>query len=111
MTRFANGPRRTTGFLQESLEQGLTCPRGHHIGDSWLVLSEHLMRCQHRAERGANVCNALIWVTTQSGIPFIAEVDFDDVRVIKTHRSVQETLAYLGASLWPRRRKTTGEAA
>jgi hypothetical protein len=93
------------GWLTAPIEQGLRCPHGHRIRDGWLVTASQCVRCNHRDDRTAPPCGALLWViTTHAGAVFVASVSHADVVTIKGHASVQDTLRYLGAPMW-------GEAA
>ncbi|GLC25081.1 hypothetical protein [Roseisolibacter agri] len=103
-TRYVHGDQRTAGWLAGPIERELCCPRGHHIRDGALIVGEQPVRCQHRDVAGRAPCGLLVWVIvdTRSSAVYVAEVDWADVRAIKEHRDVQETLRYLGAPMWPR---------
>lgn len=102
-TRYVHGEQRVAGWLDGPIESALSCPRGHHVRDGLLVVDNQALRCQHRDRQGSPPCGLLVWVIvdTRSRAVFAAEVDWEDVCMIKTHRDVHETLRYLGAPIWP----------
>ena len=96
-----NTASRAAGWLTGPIEQALTCPKGHRIHGAGLVHSSQLLVCPHRATRGGPPCGALIWaLRTHSGAVFVASVTRDEIVELKTHRSIYDTLRYLGAPLW-----------
>lgn len=103
-TRYVHGEHRTAGWLDGPIADALCCPLGHHIKDGALVIGEQPMRCHERVAAGRE-CSLLVWliVDHRSGATFVAEVDWQDVRTIQSHRSTSETLRYLGAMMWPAR--------
>ena len=96
---------RRAGWLTAPIESALVCPNGHRIRDGFLVTASQCVKCTHRADRLAPPCNVMLWVITMSGgAVYVASVTHSDVKAIKTHQTIHETLRYLGAPMW-------GEAA
>lgn len=96
---------RVQGWLDDGIEN-LSCPScGAHLKDGALVLGEHVFRCKAKPVAGAAECGTLIWTThnLRANVTYAAEVTWADVRAIKAHEAVVQTLRYLGAPLWPRR--------
>ena len=101
MTRYRDGITRASGWLTGPIESALCCPHGHRIRDGWIVAGEQAVRCQYRDARHAVPCGVLLWVvTTRQGAAFVAEIDHEDLRIIKGLTSVHAALRYLGAPLW-----------
>lgn len=104
-TRYVHGDTRTAGWLAGPIESHLCCPRGHHVRDGALAVGEYVVRCKYQQGARAPECGLRLWVlhVPRVGITFVAEVDWDDIREIRTHQTAHETLRYLGARLWPGR--------
>ena len=101
IVRPANTTLRKAGFLPGSIES-LTCPAGHHIRDTWIILREQIVRCQHRPQRGGAPCGALMWVLMlENGGALVAEIHHADVQALKQHGKCIERLRYLGQPIWP----------
>ena len=91
-SRYVHGEKRTAGWIVVTQIQ---CPRGHHIRDGYIGIVEEVLRCSK--------CNVMLWglFVTKVHAIYLAEVDTEDVRVIKTHESTVQTLTYLGAGAFP----------
>jgi hypothetical protein len=94
-SRYVHGAVRTAGWIEITQIQ---CPREHHIKDGYISISEDTFRCK---------CGVLLWglFVPRAHVVALAEVDGEDIRVIKTHNTIGETMRYLGFPMWPLRRK------
>lgn len=90
-SRYVHGATRTAGWIEVTQIQ---CPREHHIKDGFISISEDTFRCSK--------CGVLLWglFVPRVHLVILAEVDVEDIRVIKTHNTIVETMRYLGFPMW-----------
>ena len=91
-SRYVHGATRTAGWIEVTQIQ---CPREHHIKDGYISISEDTFRC--------GKCGVLLWglFVPRLHVVMLAEVDLEDVRILKTHNTIVETMRYLGIAMWP----------
>lgn len=80
----------------------ITCPDGHHIKSSVVIVGELGLRCEHKATPSGPYCGALLWVVMlpaprHESLFFYADVEYRELLAWQNARySIQDIFRYLG---------------
>jgi hypothetical protein len=89
--RYVYGAKRTAGWM---LVADIQCPRGHALKDGALQIGHSTLRCK---------CGVMMWAlfVAHSHLVFVAEVDFEDMRILKELVGLLPVLHYFEERITP----------
>lgn len=82
----------------------VACPLGHRVKHGWVAVGPHTRRCGFKERGTGNECALLTWElwVPHASVVFVAAIDRTELESIRV-MTVEQTLAYLGAPMWPLR--------